>query len=177
MLDLISFFYLGLFFESPKLTVLPLFFLLHFSLLEHSHHPLHYLPHNLIHCLYHYLFSYVNLRTWRVFTLANPTCGVPPESTPYGDDYPFSMRVMKEKLLTVGDMMNMQVWRCWYSCHWYSCFSCRCHRSDVYCHYSLKRFYCCSPSYIAQYSLCRTILHTFNSFSFLPFTAPIISPS
>jgi hypothetical protein len=56
--------------------------------------------------------SYVNLRIWRVFTLASPDCGVPPTSTPFGDDYPFSMKVPKEKLLTLQDMIDMQVGVC-----------------------------------------------------------------
>ena len=53
--------------------------------------------------------SYVNLRTWRVFTLADPDCGLPPQSNPFGDDYPFSLKVPKDKLLSVQDMMQMQV--------------------------------------------------------------------
>lgn len=53
--------------------------------------------------------SYVNLRTWRVFTLASPECGVPPTSTPFGDDYPFSMKVPATRKLTLKDIMAIQV--------------------------------------------------------------------
>jgi dipeptidase len=50
---------------------------------------------NIYVCLYIYRYhpSYVNLRIWRVFTLANPHLNIPSESNPYGDDYPFSVRV------------------------------------------------------------------------------------
>lgn len=51
----------------------------------------------------------MNLRTWRVFTLASPECGVPPTSTPFGDDYPFSMKVPASRKLTLKDIMAIQV--------------------------------------------------------------------
>ena len=44
-----------------------------------------------------------------MFTLASPECGVPPASTPFGDDYPFSMKVPATRKLTVQDMMAIQV--------------------------------------------------------------------
>lgn len=59
--------------------------------------------------LHHHINSYVNLRTWRVFTLASPECGVPPTSTPFGDDYPFSMKVPATRKLTLKDIMAIQV--------------------------------------------------------------------
>lgn len=101
-LTLILFLFLFLYLSLSSSLPFPLFFFVSLSLLSSS----------LFLCLSLLLiliFSYVNLRIWRVFTLASPDCGVPPVSTPFGDDYPFSMKVPGDKLITLHDMMDMQV--------------------------------------------------------------------
>ena len=50
--------------------------------------------------------AYATRRVWRVFNIAAPSISLPPFTTMYGDDYPFSVKV--DAPLTAGDVIQMQ---------------------------------------------------------------------
>ena len=51
--------------------------------------------------------NYATMRVWRVFQLSNPSIVLPAQTTPYGDDYPFSVPVPADRRLRVEDVMRM----------------------------------------------------------------------
>eukprot|EP00599_Poterioochromonas_sp_BG-1_P008283 CAMPEP_0173138200 /NCGR_PEP_ID=MMETSP1105-20130129/3549_1 /TAXON_ID=2985 /ORGANISM="Ochromonas sp., Strain BG-1" /LENGTH=682 /DNA_ID=CAMNT_0014050751 /DNA_START=31 /DNA_END=2079 /DNA_ORIENTATION=+ len=53
--------------------------------------------------------SYANRRVWRVLTLAAPDSNLPGDTTPYADDYPFSIKLTRsDGPFTPKDIMWMQ---------------------------------------------------------------------